>query len=45
MIMAVILNPHFSYFYLHMNAQFSKAAAAFIESFGVGGDFREPDCI
>lgn len=45
MIIAVILNPHFSNFYLHMNAQFSKAIAVFIESFGVGGDFREPGCI
>lgn len=43
--MAVILNPHFSYFYLHMNTQFSKAVAVFIESFGVGGDFREPDFV
>lgn len=45
MIMAVILNPHFSYFFLHMNAQFSKAVLVFIASFGVGGDFREPGCI
>lgn len=45
MIMAAILNPHFSYFYLHMNAQFSKGVAVFTESFGVRGDFREPGCI
>lgn len=44
MIKAVILNPHFSYFYLHMNAQFLKAAAVFFGFFCVGGDFRKIGC-